>query len=232
MFPPDSAPDAKLAMENQLQALFDSIAGQHGLRCVVCDSLANGRLYVRNMADHFEFSLAVNFDAERAVLFFDISCVGPAAKVSASEIALLRTEVESRLQALSPAVKTEKTKKPKGTTLLLGVWKKNSNTSYITPENWEDYKTAKRIVEGVATRFGLKMATFSRPRTVYYSGRLFGPSPADHELVVGVDVADSPLVPIDVTSYSEQYSALQLRIIDELERELQAAFGEERASVR
>jgi hypothetical protein len=199
---------------------------------MVCDPLSSGRLYVRNEADPPGFSLAVNFDARRGVVFFDVSSIGPEANKSAPEIDVLRTEIENQLQTLSPDVKTEEGKRPKGTTLQLGVRKKNSKTSYEAPENREDYEKAIEVIDAVVSRYGFNRSTPTRYHTVFYTGRLFGPRPSDHELVVYAGIADWPLVPIDVTAYSPQYSELQREIADELEQKLQAVFGKDRAWVR
>ena len=220
------------AVEKQLQDVFDNIANQHGLRCMVCDPLSSGRLYVKDEADPRFFSLAANFDPRRGLVFYDVSSMGQKAHDSARQIDLLRTEIENQLQTIFPNLKTEEGKHPKGTTLQLGVRKKNSNTSYRSPENQEDYEKAVEVIEAVVSRLGLKRSVFPRFGTVFYTGRLFGPYPSDHELVVQVGIADWPLVVIDITSYSAQYSELQRRIADELEPELQAVFGEERAWIR
>ncbi len=219
-------------VEKQLQDLFDNVASRHGLRCMVCDPLSSGRLYVKNEADPPGFSLSVNFDARRGVVFFDASSIGPEANKSAPEIDVLRTEIENQLQTVFPDVRTEEGKRPKGTTLQLGVRKKNSKTSYETPENRSDYEKAIEAIDAVVSRYGFKRSTPTRYRTVFYTGRLFGPRPSDHELVVYAGIADWPLVPIDVTAYSPQYSELQREIADELEQKLQAVFGEDRAWVR
>ena len=224
--------DQSAIVEKQLQDLFDNVASQHGLRCMVCDPLSGGRLYVKSEADPPGFSLSVNFDADRAVVFFDASSIGPEAIKSTPEIGLIRTEVENQLQALFPNLKTEEGKRPKGTTLQLGVRKKNSKTSYEAPENREDYEKAVEVIDAVVARYGFKRSTPTRYHTVFYTGRLFGPRPSDHELAVSAGIADWPLVPIDVTAYSPKYSELQREIADELEQKLQAAFGKDRAWVR
>jgi hypothetical protein len=120
----------------------------------------------------------------------------------------------------------------KGKTLQLGVRKRNSKTSYEEPENREDYEKVIKVIEAVVSQLGMKRASSSRSSTVFYTGKLFGPYPSNHELVVEVDIADWPLVPIDITSYSPEYSELQRRIADELEQALQTTFGKERAWLR
>lgn len=199
---------------------------------MVCESLSSGRLYVKNEADPSSFSLAANIDARQAILFFDASSRGPEARKNAGEIDLLRTEIENQLRVHFPNLKIEEGKRPKGNTLQLGVRKNNPRTSYDVAENREDHEKVINVVETVVSRLGLKRSTISRSHTVFYTGRLFGPLPSDHELVVTVGIADWPLVPIDVTSCSSQYSELQRKIVDELELKLQAAFGKERAWVR
>jgi len=218
-----------LDVERQLQDFFDKSASLHELRCVVCDPLSSGRLYVRNKVNPLDFALVVNFDAFRGVIFFDARSVGP--ETNAREIDLLSTEIEHQLQMLYPNVKTEKGRAPEGTTISLGVSKRNSYTSY-DPGTRAEYEEAVKVVEAVVSRLGLKLATTSRLETVFCMGRLFGPRPTDRELVVNVQIADSPLVRIAVTSYSPQYSELQRKIIDDLKQELQATFGKERAWVR
>jgi hypothetical protein len=222
----------QIAVEKQVQELFDNVASQHGLRCSVCDSLSNGRLYVRDEADPRGFSLVANFDARLATLFFSVSSEGPDASKNASEIDLLRTEIVDQLHKFFPDVKIAEGKRPKGTTLQLGVSKYNSSTSYQAAENQDDFEKAVHVVEAVVTQHGLKRSTPYRNYVVFFTGRLFGPLSSDHELVVSVGIADWPLVPINVTAYSSQYYGLQRQVVDELELKLQAAFGKERAWVR
>lgn len=222
------------AIEKQLQSIFDEIADRHDLRCSVCDPLSSGRLYVISEDQPRELAIAVNFDADRRVVFFDVSSLGfgPGSRNRAGEIDLIRAEIEDRLKTLFPQVKSEGGKLPRGYTLHLAIGKKNSNTSYLSEENREDYEKAVRVIESAVSRFGLKRFTYSEHWNVFYKGRLFGPGPSDHELVVQVFIADWPLVPIEVTSYAPQYSELQREIVDALERELESAFGEDRAWTR
>ena len=244
------------AVERQLQGLFDDIADQHGLRCTVCDPLSSGRLYVKDEADPPGFSLAVNFNPLRGILFFDVSSRSDHADMNTHEISLIRSDIENRLKTLFPAIQAEEAKRSKGKTLQIAVRKKNSKASYDAPEHQEDYNKAVAVIGTVASRFGLQRLTpshfiieayrarlygrqldsestaYVHSSTVFYRGRLFGPRPLDRELTVHVSGSGGPFVYVDITSNSAEYFELQRNIADELEQELQAAFGKERAWLR
>jgi hypothetical protein len=220
--------------EKKLEAVFDNVANQHGLQCMVCDPFSSGRLYVKNQARPEDFSLAVNFDFDRALLFFDVSSVGIKADNIPNEINSLRAEIETNLQNLFPKLTIEESKRPKAYTLQLGVGKRDSPTA---SDNQKDYEKAIDVIQSVVSRYGLKRFTSPQAnsaifRDYFYTGKLFGPLPSDHEFVVWVGFADWPLVPIEVTSYSPQYSGLQRKIVDELEIALKNAFGDDRAWIR
>jgi hypothetical protein len=217
-------------IEAQLKAVFDRIADDYGLQLAIDDPLSLGRLYVKNKGRHSDFALVVNFDFDRRLVFFDISSRGPEAKNNAPEIKLLRNAIENKLQTLFPGVKIAAGKLPRRSTIQLGVRKKNAQTAYQSPENQEDFRKAISVIDTIVSRHGLQRSTSGR-RVVFYAGQLFGPLPRDHDLVVDVDIADWPLVAIDITSSSIQYSELQHTIAGELERALQTEFGK-RAWVR
>jgi len=248
-------------VEGQLQDLFDEIADRHGLRCTVCDPLSSGRLYVKNEAAPPGFSLAVNFDPRRGILFFDLSSRGGQADKNTHEISLIRTDIENRLKTLFPDIKAEEAKQPKPRkTLQIAVRKKTSKASYDVPENQEDYNEdynkAVTVIGTVVSRFGLQRLTpshfimevyrvrvngrrldsestaYVHSSTFFYRGRLFGPRPLDRELTVHVSGSGGPFVYVDITSYSAEYLELQRNIADELEQELQATFGKKRAWLR
>ena len=230
---PSQGSQSKSAVTDiNIQDLFDNIAVKHGLHCMVCDPLTNGRLYVKNEDNPSSFALAVYLDDHQSSIFYDLSSIGTEANKNAPEIETLQTEIKNQFQTLFPDVKIEKGKRHRGKTMQLGVRKNNSETTYDAQENQDDYDEAIKVIASVVSKHGFKQSTSGRNYVVFFTGKLFGPRPSDHELVVSAGIADWPLVPIDVTAYSPEYSELQRQIVDELEQNLQTVFGKERAWVR
>lgn len=215
--------------EKELQIIFDNIATAHDLFCITCDSVSTGRLYSKSQTEPFELTLTVNFDAQRAVVFFDIQTRGPKASKMEHEVDIIRSEIENKLQNKYPDLKINSAKHERQQFIQLGVWKKKSNTSYLDSENRADYYKALNIIDRIMVKNRMKRAQSTHPTwVIYYTGRLFGPHASDHELIVGIDIADSPLVPITIERFTPEYAELQGTIASEVESELEAEFGKER----
>jgi hypothetical protein len=215
--------------EASLKAIFDGAAERHGMKCSVCDPLSKGRLYVKDESSRGGISLSTNFDSTQSSLFYEVRAFSLGGEPKEKKtVDALQDELQKALRATYPSLEINDTKPPRSKTIQLGIWKKEPFTSYNSEANQDDYAAALEIIDGVATRNGLQR--FSK--SIYYEGRLFGPTPYDRELVLNIGIADSPLVAVSIDCYSAEKSARQKFLAKEIEQGLQKKFGTSRAAIR
>ena len=211
----------------ELEQVVDRIAIRHGLKCTVCDPIAEGRVY-RGLEN--SLSLLARFDQTNSQLLYEVRTydVGRG-EAGPQQVDAVRAQFFEELRTAVPTMSIARVGIPSQRSISLGVSKRNSFTSYRDSQNQGDIDAAKRVVAEAATSLGLKKYESS---DVYYSGGLYGWPPYARELVVSVGVADDPLVMVRVTRSSDRFADMQQKLAAEIERRLKAQFGSDRAGQR
>jgi hypothetical protein len=210
-----------------LESAVDLVANHHGLKCNICDSISEGRVYKKPGTS---LSLLARYDAAGSKVLYEVRThdVGRG-ESGAQQVDAVRSELLQELRKTFPSISIAHAGIPSQHSISLGVSKRNSSTSYREPQNQGDIEAAKRVVAETANSLGLKKYDSS---DVYYSGGLFGWPPYARELVVYVAVGDDPLVSVTVARSSERYADLQQKVATEIEEKLKRQFGSNRAGQR
>jgi len=210
-----------------LESTVDRIANRHGLKCNVCDSITEGRIY---KSPETSLSLLARYDQANGKVLYEVRTYDVGRGESGPQkVDAVRTELFDELRKTFPSISIAHAGIPSQRAISLGVSKRNSFTSYRDPQNQGDIEAAKRVVAEAATSFGLKKYESS---DVYYSGGLLGWPPYGRELVVSVGVADDPLVSVTIVRSSDRYADLQQKVATEIEHRLKEQFGPNRAGQR
>lgn len=222
--PPPASGDQS---SRELEQVIDRIAIRHGLKCTVCDPIAEGRVY---RSSETSLSLLARHDQPNSQVLYEVRTydVG-GGKTGPQQVDALRAQLLEELRNAFPSMSIARAGIPSQRSISLGVSKRNSFTSYRDPQNRGDIEAAKRVVAEVATSLGLKKYESS---DLYYTGGLYGWPPYGRELVVHVIVADAPLVIVTVTRSSDRYADMQQKLATEIERRLKEQFGTSRAGQR
>jgi hypothetical protein len=212
-----------LVDEATLQVFADAVAEDHGLRCTVCDSLDEGRVYAgREAGDSAVESLTVNLDPERRHLFYTTSAFGRKGREGALA---LSTDIRAGMLDRFPTVTTIEfvdgvdDRLRKSTMFTIRV------STDVAP-SVESIEQAKRslssIVEDVVRTHALRVEPDA---PLYYSGGHFGASPYDRELVLQAYSTRNTMLEVRVTRQTESSAALHAAIVEDLAERLGAAFG-------
>jgi hypothetical protein len=210
-----------------LESAVDRIAMRHGLKCDVCDSISEGRVY---KSPKTSLSLLARFDQGNSKVLYEVRTYDVGRGESGpQQVDAVRAELLEELRKAFPSISIEHAGTPSRRSISLGVSKRNSFTSYRDPQNQGDIDAAKRVVGEAATALGLRKYESS---DVYYLGGLLGWPPYARELVVYVAVGDDPLVSVTVARSSDRYADLQQKVATEVEQRLKQQFGPHRAGQR
>jgi hypothetical protein len=208
--------------QGMLQTFFDQVAEEHGLRCVVCDSLADGRVYTHDDSrKKGPDSLTVNLDAEQGHLFYSISAYGKRQE----EALALSEDIRSGLQQRFPAVTAieftdDLDSSSRNSTLFTVQLPTDSALSVETVEQAK--RTLSSIVEEVVRTHGLRVEAEA---PIYYAGGLYGPSAYNHDLVLQQYSTSNTVLQMQVMRQTNNYAELHEAIADDLAGRLAVAFG-------
>jgi hypothetical protein len=209
--------------EAPLQPFFDEVAGEHGLRCSVCDSLDDGRVYSRHEAgDSALESLTVNFDSERRQLFYTTSAFGRRGREGALALSAdIRAGMQERFPGVTAIefVDGADSQSRNSTTFTIHV----PTEGALSVETVEQAKrTLSSIVEAVVRTHGLRVEADA---PVYYAGGRFGTSAYNRDLVLQPYSTTNATLQVRVARQTENYAELYEAINADLAARLGAAFG-------
>ena len=214
-------------VSRDLESAVDLIANRHGLKCNICDSLSEGRVYKSHGTS---LSLLARYDEANSKVLYEVRTYNVGrGEAGPRQVDEVRTELLDELRKTFPSISIANAGIPSRRTISLGVSKRNSSASYRDPQNQGDIETAKRVAAEVANFLGLKKYESS---DVYYSGGLIGWPPYGREFVVYTGVGDDPLVSITIARSSDRYADLQQKFATEIEHRLKQQFGPDRAGQR
>lgn len=213
---------AALVDEAALRAFVDEVAEDHGLRCSICDSLDEGRVYSQNSSERAPNELTVNLDAERQQLFYITSDYGRAAR---KKVLSLSEDIHAGMQERFPGVTAiEFVEGLDALSRDSTVFTIQLPVTGLSVETAEQAKrTLSSIVEEVVRAHGLRT---DEKALVYYAGRRFGASASDRDLILSPMGESNSVLRVGVTRRTENYAALHEAIIVDLAGRLAAAFGE------
>jgi hypothetical protein len=202
---------------------LDQVAQEHALRCSVCDSLDEGRVYYHDGSrERGPEALTVNLDAERGQLFYTTTAHGQRGR---DEALALSADIRAGMQERFPGVTAVEFDEDLGS-------RQRSSTLFtiqvpsagaLSVETAEQAKrTLSSIVEEVVRAHGLRVEVEA---PVYYAGGRFGPSVYERDLVLQAYSSTNATLELRVTRQTENYAALHEAINEDLAERLGAAFG-------
>jgi len=211
------------AGEADLRALVDSVAKEHGLSCSVCDSLDEGRVYVRqdpNDAGPDDFT--VSFDSARRELFYTTTGFGRRGR---AEVLTLSESLRAEMQERFPGVTAiefadDFAELPENSTLFTVQLPAESGLSVEVAEQAK--RTLSSIIEEIVRTHGLRT---DERQLVHYAGRRFGPSAYDRDLILVPVYVSNSMLRVRAARQTSNYAALHDTIKEELAARLGAAFG-------
>jgi hypothetical protein len=207
-----------------LQAFFDQVAEDHGLRCSVCDPLAAGRVYLSDDSrGKGARDLSVNLDAEQGRLFYETSAVG--SQRNLQDALAISAEIRSGLQERFPGVTAIEFESGAGRSLARNITTftiQMSTESGLTETVEQARRTLAPIVEEVVRTHGLRP---QEDGPLYYAGDRYGTSGYDRDLVLESYSSRNATSTVRVMRQTDNYAALYDAITKDLAERLVAAFG-------
>ena len=210
------------ANESILQAFFDEVAEEHGLRCSSCDPLGEGRVYYPDDSHKKRpNALTVNLDAEQGRLFYLISGHGR----QQEEVLALSADIRSGMQERFPGVTAiefvSDPNSPSGVSTLFTI--QVSTESGLSVEKVEQAKrTLSSIVEAVVRTHGLRV---EEEAPLYSAGGRYGTNAYSRDLTLQSISNSNTTLEVRVMRQTDNYAALHEAINQDLAERLGAAFG-------
>jgi len=212
-----------VADEAVLQAFFDEVALEHGLRCFECDALGEGRVYSRDYSlEGGPSDLTVNLDVERRQVFYTTSGHG---RKGRENVRQLSEDIRAGIQQQFPgvtAIEFSEDRDPleeHSTTFAIEL----PTTGALSVETAEQAKRMlSEIVEDVVRTHGLRA---DDEALVYYAGRRFGASAYDRDLILTPFSMTNSRLRVRVARQTENYAVQYAAINEDLAVRLAAAFG-------
>jgi hypothetical protein len=211
--------------EPALRVFFDDVAENHGLRCWVCDSLDDGRVYARPDEGYSRLgTLTVNFDQERRQLFYSIDASGERGREA---VLALSTDIRAGMQQRFSGVVAIEFLEDFGFASLseistLFTVNVSADSEQPVETAAEATRTFSTTVEEVARTHGLRA---DEAASIYYLGRRFGSHVYERDLVVIPVLVSNTVLRVRVARQTANYAALYEAIIEDLALRLVAAFG-------
>ena len=208
--------------EATLRAFVDEVAEDHGLRCSICDSLDEGRVYSQSSSERAPDELTVNLDAERQRLFYITSDYGRGGR---KKVLALSEDIRAGMQERFPGVTAiESVEGLEALSRDSTVFTIQLPVTALSVETAEQAKrTLSSIVEEVVRVHGLRT---DEKALLYYAGRRFGASASDRDLILSPMPESNSVLRVAVTRRTQNYAALHDAINEDLAARLAAAFGE------
>jgi hypothetical protein len=213
---------AAVVDEAALQSFMDEVAEQHGLRCTVCESLEEGRVYSQASSERAPDVLTVNLDAERQQLFYVTSDYGRGGR---AEVLGLSEDIRAAMQERFPGVTAiEFVEGLEALARRSTIFTIRLPMTALSVETAEQAKrTLSSNVEEVVRTHGLRA---DETALVYYAGRRFGASASERDLILVPEPVSNSTLRVVVTRQTDNYAALHEAINEDLAERLAAAFGE------
>jgi len=210
--------------QSTLEGFFDEVAEKHGLRCEVCDPLADGRVYFQDRTRRKSPDvLTVNLDAEQGRLFYETTETG--GRQGQELVLALSADIRSGLQERFPAVtaievEDDPESQSRNSTVFTIQVATESALSVGTVEQAKRALSA--IVEEVVRTHGLRIG---EDAPLYYAGGRYGTSAYNRDLVLQPFSVNNTKLQVSVTRQTDNYAELHQAIKDDLAERLAAAFG-------
>jgi hypothetical protein len=207
-----------------LQDTFDDIAEEYGLKCQICDALAEGRVYRRD----WELVLTASFDSSVGTAFFDIRGDG-GSRAQRREVDRLAASLCTALGERFPQLIVMEYRS--GRDMAFAEWLHYEPVNLTVelverPLQAATVEAAKRtlsqIVEDVVSEHDLRVA---EDALFYFAGRRVGPSDLERELTLSVSYRTNSTFVLSIWSRSQAYETLQSELVADLEMRLRAAFA-------
>jgi hypothetical protein len=207
--------------EAALLAYLDEVAEEHGLRCAVCDSLAEGRVYSSSSGTAPD-DLTVSFDAQRRHLFYTTTAYGRRAHAAVVRLSEdIQAGLEERYSGVMVIEFADNFAALPEASALFTV--RLPDEGELTVEKAEQAKrTFSTIVEEIVRAHGLRA---DEDQLVYYTGRRFGASSYDREFILVPFSVNNTMMRVRVARQTPSYAALHETIKRELAARLAAEFG-------
>jgi hypothetical protein len=198
------------------------VAEEHGLRCTVCESLEEGRVYSQSSSERAPDVLTVNLDAERQQLFYITSDYGRGGR---EEVLALSEDIRAAMQERFPGVTAiEFVEGLEALSRRSTIFTIHLPMTELSVETAEQAKrTLSSNVEEVVRTHGLRA---DETALVYYAGRRFGASASERDLILVPEPVSNSMLRVVVTRQTDNYAALHEAINEDLAERLAAAFGE------
>jgi hypothetical protein len=213
---------AAVVDEAALQSFMDEAAEKYGLRCTVCESLGEGRVYSPSSSERAPDVLTVNLDPDRQQLFYITSDYGRGGR---EEVLALSEDIRAAMQERFPGVTAiEFVEGLEALSRQSTIFTIHLPMTEVSVETAEQAKrTLSSNVEEVVRTHGLRT---DETALVYYAGRRFGASASERDLILVPEPVSNSTLRVVVTRQTDNYAALHEAINEDLAERLAAAFGE------